>query len=154
MKRIALAVTGAAIVGVVGCTHAAAPAAAPAGHESTRVPVSCAHQYRTWETGPGKGILPTISAVAKASTVGDHQVLATALKAAKPAVGRGTRYPVPACADQRGYWDVLMMHVNAAVTGKSSTSAVRAALQGVPKIEVQLTTEIKSAVSRLPARCS
>lgn len=154
MKRIALMAAGVAVAGVAACTHAAAPAAAPAVHGATRAPVSCAHQYRAWETGPGKGIIPAISAVAGARTAGDPGVLTAALKAAKPAVARGARNPVPACADPRGYWDVLMMHVNAAVTSKDSASSTRAALQGVPKIKDQLTAEIKSVVSRLPVRRS
>lgn len=146
MKRIALVAVGAAVVGLAACTHAAAPAA----HDSARAPVSCAHRYQTWEAGPGKGVIPTISAVAGVSTAGDPQRLTAELKAARATTARGARYPVPACADPRGYWDVLMMHVNAAVTGKSSASAARAALQGVPGIENQLIAEIKSAVSRLP----
>jgi hypothetical protein len=38
---------------------------------------------------------------------------------------------------------VLLMHVNAAVAGKGATSSVRAALNGVPKIEQELTTEVR-----------
>lgn len=154
MKRIAFFVAGAVVAGVAGCTHAAAPAAAPAGHGTTRIPVSCARQYQAWEAGPGKGVIPAIRAVAGAGTGKDPQVLTAALKAVKPAVARGARHPVPACADPRGYWEVLLMHVNAAVTTRSSAPAVRAALKGVPWIEDQLTTEIKSVVSRLPARRS
>ena len=153
MKRIALVAVAAAVAGMAACTHAA-PAAAPAGLGGARVPVSCAHRYQAWEAGPGKGVIPAIGAVGKAGTTGNSQALSAALNAARPAVARGTRSPVPACADPRGYWDVLMMHVNAAVTSKGSASSTRPALQDVPKIKDQLTAEITSVVSRLPVRCS
>ncbi|MBO0769680.1 MAG: hypothetical protein J2O48_13435 [Solirubrobacterales bacterium] len=145
---------GTAVVGVVACTHTAAPKAASPGHGGTRVPVSCARQYRAWEAGPGKGIIPALNAVAGAEISRDSRALTVALKAAKPAVARGARSPVPACADPGGYWDVLMMHVNAAVTSENSASSTRAALEGVPKIKAQLTAELKSVVSRLPPRRS
>ena len=36
------------------------------------------------------------------------------------------------------------MHVNAAVAAKVSVSSARAAMKGVPKIENELTTELKA----------
>src|SRR5215470_10651220 len=147
MKRIVLAAAAAAVVGMAACSHSAAPAtpaapaAAPASHGPASVPVSCGQQYRAWEHGPGKGLIDAIHAVSVAGTVGDPQVLTVALEKARPAVASGARHPVPACADPRGYWNVLLMHVNAAVASKASASSVRAAMQDVPKIENQLTAE-------------
>jgi hypothetical protein len=77
---------------------------------------------------------------------GHHQILTTALKKAEPVIARATRYPVPSCADPRGYWTVLLMHVNAAATGKSSASAEQAAVRGVPEVEQELTAELKATV--------
>jgi hypothetical protein len=71
-------------------------------------------------------------------------VLTVALKKARPAVARAARYPVPACADPRGYWSVLLMHVNAAMASTGSASSVRAAMKDVPKIENELTAEIQA----------
>ena len=73
-------------------------------------------------------------------------MLTTTLKKARPAVVRAARYPVPACADPRGYWNVLLMHVNAAVGSTRSASSARAAMKGVPAIEKQLTAELKAIV--------
>jgi len=146
VKRIALAAAGAAVMGLAACSHSAAPAApaaAPASHGSVSVPVSCGQQYRAWEQGPGKGLIAAIHAVSVAGTAGDPQVLTVALTNAGPAVARGARHPVPACADPRGYWNVLLMHVNAAVASKASASSVRAAMQDVPKLENELTAELK-----------
>ena len=146
VKRIALAAAGAAVMRLAACSHSAAPAApaaAPASHGSVSVPVSCGQQYRAWEQGPGKGLIAAIHAVSVAGTAGDPQVLTVALTNAGPAVARGARHPVPACADPRGYWNVLLMHVNAAVASKASASNVRAAMQDVPKLESELTAELK-----------
>lgn len=147
MKFIALAAAGAAVIGVAACSHSAAPAApaaAAASHGTVAVPVSCGQQYQAWERGPGKGLIATIHAVSVAGTAGDSQMLTIALQKARPAVATGARHPVPACADPRGYWNVLLMHVNAAVASKSSASSVRAAMQDVPKLDNELTAELRA----------
>ena len=110
------------------------------------MPVSCAQQYQTWEHGRGTGLVATLHAVSVASTAGNPEMLTTTLKKARPDVVRATRYPVPACADPRGYWDVLLMHVNAAAGSKGSASGARAALKGVPAIEKKLTAELHAVV--------
>ena len=145
MKCLALAAAGAAVIGLTACSHSTAPTAAPSGNGSgTPIPpVSCSQQYRTWTHGQGKGLIAALSAVSSAAAAGDTQVLTAALEKAKPAVARAASHPVPACADPRGYWEVLLMHVNAAVASKGSASSVRAALEDVPKIEHKLITEVK-----------
>jgi hypothetical protein len=148
MKRLALAAAGAAIVGLAACSHSAAPTAGSATHRTVTpaVPVSCGQQYRTWAHGHGKGLIAALHAVSVASTVGNAQVLTAALKKAGSAVARGARHPIPACADPMGYWNVLLMHVNAAVTSTASkgfASSVRAAVKDVPRIEHKLTAELK-----------
>ena len=146
MKRIILAAVGAAVAGLTACSNTAAPAtpaAASASHGSVRVPVSCSQQYNTWEHGQGKGLVSALHAVSSAETAGDTQVLMTTLNQTRPAIARATSHPVPACADPRGYWDVLLMHVTAAASTKSSASSVQAAMKGVPEIEHQLTAELK-----------
>jgi hypothetical protein len=69
-------------------------------------------------------------------------MLTVALKKARPVMAVAARHPVPACADPRGYWTVLLMHVSAATAGTSSPSSVRAAVKGVPKIERKLMGEV------------
>jgi hypothetical protein len=141
LKRtiFAAAAAGAAVLGLTACSGGGAPAAAPG---NAPVPVSCAQQYQAWEHGPGTGLVSTLHAVSVASTAGNAKELTATLKKAKPAVARAAKNPVPACADPRGYWGVLLMHVNAAVGSKVSASSARAALKGVPAIEKELTTEL------------
>ena len=147
MKRITLAAAGAAVVGLTACSNTAAPAAAPASHGTAsvaRTPVSCSQQYHVWQRGQGQGLIAALHAVSVAGTARDPQALTVALKKARPVVAKATHHPIPACADPRGYWDVLLMHVNAAVASRHSPSSVRAAMKGVPKITHELTAEVKS----------
>jgi hypothetical protein len=141
LKRIVLAAAGAAVLGLTACSGGGAPAVAPG---NAPVPVSCAQQYQTWAHGQGTGLVAAMHAVSVASTAGDTKVLTVALKKAKPDVVRATRYPVPACADPRGYWSVLLMHMNAAVGSKGSASSARAALKGVPTIDKKLAAELRA----------
>jgi hypothetical protein len=150
LKRIIIAAVGAAVAGLTACSSTAAPtapvaasAAASASHGSVRVPVSCSQQYNSWEQGQGKGLIAALDSVSSAETAGDTQVLMATLSNARPTIARAARHPVPACADPRGYWDVLLMHVTAAAATKGSASSVQAAMKGVPEIEHQLTAELK-----------
>jgi hypothetical protein len=144
LKRIIAVVAVAAAAGLTACTHAAAPAAVPASQPSVRVPVSCSQQYNTWNRGQGKGLIAAFDAVSSAGTAGDTKVLTATLKKTRPAVSQAARHPVPACADPRGYWDVLLRHVAAAAASTGSASSMRAAMKGVPQIEHQLTAELKA----------
>jgi hypothetical protein len=143
LKRLVLAAVGAAVIGLTACSGGGAPAAAPG---NAPVPVSCAQRYQTWEHGEGAGLVATLHTISLASTAGNTKVLTATLIKARPDVARAARYPLPACADPRGYWSVLLMHVNAAVGSKGPASSVRAALKGVPAIEKELTAELRAVV--------
>jgi hypothetical protein len=145
LKRFALAAAGAAVIGLTACSQSAAPAAAPAspGSATPSPPVSCGQQYHAWKHGPGKGLMAALKAVSSAETAGGTAVLTAALTKARPAVARAASHPMPACADRRGYWDVLLMHVNAAVASKGSVSSARAAMKDVPEINDKLIAEIR-----------
>jgi hypothetical protein len=146
LKRI-IAVVAVAAAGLAACTHPAAPAApaaTSAGHPSVRVPVSCRQQYNTWNHGQGKGLVAALDSDSSAETAGDTRVLTATLKNTRPAISRAARHPVPACADPRGYWDVLLRHVTAAAASTGSASSMRAAMKGVPEIEYQLSAELKA----------
>ena len=155
MKRLALAITGAAVAGLAtACTHTATPSAAHASQAtssataaspSTTPSVSaadCRQQYDTWKQGPGKGLVAALTAVGSAGTQGNTQQLTTALKQAQPAVARAAKSPVPACADPKGYWEVVLMHVNAAASSTGSAASLQAAMKGVPQLTNQLVAEL------------
>jgi hypothetical protein len=147
MKALAIVTVGAAVIGLTACSHSTTPKAAPTsrgtGTGTAIAPVSCSQQYRTWNNGEGKGVMEALNAVTSAATARDAKALTAALHQATPAVAKAARHPIPACADPSGYWSVLLMHVNAAVSSKASASNVHAALQDVPKIHNKLVDEVK-----------
>jgi hypothetical protein len=153
LKRVVVATAGAVVVGLAACSHATAPATAAGSHGTSSargnggssVPVSCSQRYQVWVNGAGKGLLVTLHALSAADAAGDSQALTVALNKARPAVAGAALDPVPACADPRGYWNVLLMHVSAAAGGKGSAPGVRAALKDVPAIERELTAELNGA---------
>jgi len=107
------------------------------------VPVNCKQQYDAWKQGPGKGLVAALSAVGSAGQAGDIHVLTAVLKRTSPALTRAARYPMPACADPKGYWTVLLMHVNAAAASTGSASTLTAAMKGVPTLTRELNAELK-----------
>jgi hypothetical protein len=152
MNRLTLAAAAvAAAAGLTACSHPTSTHASTSAHgsgHSTAVaiaPVSCSQQYRAWSQHEGKGVMDALGAVTTAASSRHHQATAV-LKNAAPAVAKAAKHPIPACADPRGYWSVLLMHVDAAVSGKGSASSKLAAMQDVPKIHQQLLAEVKQAV--------
>lgn len=109
---------------------------------TAHVSAKCRRQYDSWQQSPGKGLVAALSA---AGAAGDAQQVTAALGGTRPVVARAARYPVPACADPKGYWDVLLMHLSAAATSKGSASGFRAAMNGASQITQELTTELKGA---------
>jgi hypothetical protein len=143
MRQLAHLAAGAAVIGLTACSGSSAPSAGSATH----APISCEQLYHRWTQGEGKGVMDALHGVSSAVSTGDDQVLNAALRHAKPAVAQAARHPIPACADPRGYWDVVLMHVNAATAGHTSSASARAALRDVPKIHRQLLAEVKKAAS-------
>ena len=139
-----------ATAGPASTASPSASAAGPSRHAATGAPTAamaatCKQRYDAWQQGPGNGLVAALNAVGAAETAGNAQALTAALKQAAPAVAKAARNPLPSCADPKGYWEVLLMHVNAAVAGKSSAAGVQAAMKDVPGIEHALTTELKAS---------
>lgn len=152
MKPLALLATAAAAVaGLAACSHAAAPSAAHVSRKTVvhaAVLVNCPREYDTWKQGPAGKLTGTLDSVTEANVAGNMAALAAALKKAGPAVTAAARYPMPACADPKGYWIALMMHVNAAASlhAAPGSASVRLALKGVGKLEHELSAELKTTV--------
>jgi hypothetical protein len=149
MKGIALAAASSAVLALTtGCTHNQAPKVTSARSSTTVViaPVSCRQQYSTWAKAGGTAAIHALDAVTSATTDQDRHRLRGALKRAQPILTRAAQHPIPACADARGYWPVLLMHVSAASASTDSSPTVKAALQDVPAIHQHLRDEVKQSV--------
>ncbi len=157
MKRLALAAVGAAVAGMTACSHvvpSAAPTSRPAVTTSPAVtsspaathsvaPADCKRLYDTWKQGAGKELVAELNAISSAETAGNVHVLVTALKRAEPVLTRASRYPLPACADPKAYWTVLLMHVTAAAASIRSAASVQAVMKSVPQLTRELNAELK-----------
>jgi len=158
MKPIALAAAAAGVlVTLTGCSQGAATSAAPASSadathaaaSNAAARVTCLHRYDAWMRGPVRYLLAALNAIGSASSGGDITARKAALKNAKPAVASAARSPIPACADPKGYWTAMVMHVNAAAGSASSASgraSIMVALKGMPELEGELSTELTRTV--------
>jgi hypothetical protein len=151
MKALALpAAAASALIALAACSSPAPSATAHVRHVTDThraVLVNCPKEYAAWKLGPGKKVVGALDAVDSANTAGDVPALRAALKQAGSEVTKAARFPIPACADPKGYWTALLMHVNAAAESKgpqSGVASIALALAGVPKIEHELNTELKS----------
>jgi hypothetical protein len=150
MKPLALSAAAGALIALAACSSHASPVAAPVHRVIDTHPavlVNCPKEYDAWRQGPAKTLVGALDAVDSASAAGDTSALEAALKQATPAVDKAARYPIPACADPKGYWLALLMHVNAAAStggSGSGSSSIRLAMRGVPRIEHELKAELKA----------
>jgi|SRR5580698_3301178 hypothetical protein len=150
MKPLALLAAAGALTALAACSsHTSTTAATKHRTVDTHpaVLVNCPKEYEAWTRGPARDLLSALNAVDSANATGDTSALVVALKQTTPAVDKAARSPMPACADPKGYWTALLMHVNAAAsTGASGArpASVTVAMKGVPKIERELRTELKT----------
>jgi hypothetical protein len=160
--KCSAALLAAAIALVTGCGATAPPPASQAGASASTTPSasaaastppSCHQQYKTWQDGParplGKQIVPALKKVDTAATSEDIPELNSALKAAGDIARRLTAYPMPACADPKGYWTKMLRYLQAAGDNASTSSGLAglitamAPLEKVPAVENKLEAEIK-----------
>ena len=120
---------------------------------------SCLQQYRVWGTGPehaaGENLTAALNRLQAASSASDIPATSAALKRAGMAARTLEHYPIPACADPKGYWHAVLLRIEAAAdhTGVSNGQAALAlageALRRLPVLERKLATELKGTVPAL-----
>lgn len=157
MKPLAvLAAAAGATAILAGCTTTSGTSAAQSGTSASPsstatahhgvAAIACPKSYGAWKNGPGKEVIAAVNAVVTVSSGGDLQAQEAALRKAAPAVDAAGSHPIPACADPKGYWDALMLHVNAAAESLKSatgTTSLKLALKDVPQLERDLKAEVK-----------
>lgn len=143
--RAALATALTAVsAGAVAC-------GAPSG--ATAKPQTCPQQFAAWKNGaanaPGKRLENESAAVSKSND--DIPVMVSALKAmgADAAVLQG--YPMPGCADPKGYWPQYLADIKAAgdnagsASGFSGLLLAEAPLKNIKTLQAKLSAELKAA---------
>ncbi len=161
MKAPAGLASAAAVAMLAGRGTAATPgasgtgstsAAAAATHSSAQP--SCHQQYRAWKYGParpfGKQIVPALNNVQAAAGIEDIPRLDKALKNAGNIARRLAAYPMPGCADPKGYWAQMLGYLQAAGDNASTSSGfaglllAMAPLQKIKAVESKLAAELKT----------
>jgi hypothetical protein len=113
---------------------------------------TCKQQYDAWKTGPARTRADSIEAdlnkVQSAANAEDVPRLNSALKAAGRDAAALDAYPMPACADPKGYWAQILGYVQAAgdnagtSSGLSGLILAMAPLQKIQGVQAKLTAEL------------
>ena len=140
---------------LTGCSSAAnSTSAAPPAKASRTSRLACKQRYLAWKNGPAKSAAERFSAAqtalsAAGSKENNASGIATAAKAEGQAAARLDAFPVPACADPRGYLAAVLTDVRTAAakaataSGLSSLVTALAPLKTVPGLESDFTAELK-----------
>jgi hypothetical protein len=128
----------------------ATSAGTPVAHTAAQ---TCKQQYDTWKTGPAKAGASKIDAALKkvgsAASAENVPELNSALKAAGGDAQALEAYPMPSCADPKGYWAQMLGYIQAAGANAGTSSGLpglmlaMAPLQKVTGVEAKLTAELR-----------
>jgi hypothetical protein len=162
MARIAPAVACAAMIAALaGCGSSSPPPAAggtpsagPSAHQAAAQ--TCKQQFETWKASGVQTIVngPLKTDLRKVEAAGSDEDLVT-LKSGLVAVGKDAArlaaYPMPNCADPKGYWGKMLGLLKAAGDNVSTGSGLgalilaEAPLQKIPAVQAKLSAELKKA---------
>jgi hypothetical protein len=153
-----LALAAAAAIALAGCgSHAAA--SSPTGRASVAAAPTCRQQYETWKhdtaaKAVGKRLVAALRAVQSAGGAEDFPRLESSLKQAGAPAAKLAGFPMPKCADPKGYWAGVLTRVRAASDNVKSSSGLASImlaevpLKGLPKIEKKLDRELNRTVGK------
>ena len=136
-------------------SHSATTAASSSPPASTvaGTTAACAQQYHAWQNGPAHSAIIKFEAaqqvLANDSSSGKPALIAAALNILGQAADALARFPLPPCADPRGYFATLLSQV-VTVSGEVGPDATLADLQqavsqlgSVFSLESDFTAEVK-----------
>ena len=120
----------------------------------------CLLQYRLWASRPahaaGDNLTAALNGLAAASEASDIPTIGVTLKRAGTAARALEHYPIPGCADPKGYWHAVLQQIEAGAADSAGTSDGQKTLtiaQGVmkqmPVLERKLATELQVTIPDL-----
>jgi hypothetical protein len=144
----------------------AGPSRSPAASAGTGVgpPASaaapeCLVQYRLWASGPahaaGDNLTAALNGLAAASAASDIPTISADLKRAGTAARALERYPIPGCADPRGYWHAVLQQIEGAANsagtsnGQETLTIAQGVMKQMPVLERKLATELQVTIPDL-----
>jgi hypothetical protein len=162
MPRKVLSAVGALAAGLTlmacgsgGSSAASAPSAPPPSAPAS----SCLQQYRSWNVGPahavGENLVAALNALQAASSASDVTSTGAALTNAATAARALGHYPIPSCADPKGYWRAVLVRIQAAAESAGSSKghqtlvAAKGALKDMPALDLKLVNELRQTVPGL-----
>jgi hypothetical protein len=131
----------------------------PASSASSAPPQSCLQQYRSWNAGPshaaGENLVAALNGLEAVTVTSDANGTGAALKRAATAAASLGHYPIPACADPKGYWRAVLVRIQAAAkaggtpNGQGTVAAAKAALKDMPALDLKLADELRQTIPGL-----
>ena len=128
------------------------------GGAAASTPRSCLQQYRSWNAGPahaaGENLVAALNGVEAANAALKNSTTNAALKRAGAAATVLARYPIPNCADPKGYWRAVLVQIQAAAhnargSGQGALVAAAVVLHNMPALDLKLASELKQTVPGL-----
>jgi hypothetical protein len=136
-----------------------APAAAGVGPPASAAAPGCLLQYRLWASGPahatGDNLTAALNGLAAASAASDIPTIGADLKRAGTAARALEHYPIPGCADPKGYWHAVLQQIEGAASSAGSSSGqetltiARGVMKQMPVLERKLATELQVTIPDL-----
>ena len=138
---------------------ATAPARASAGPVASAASPGCLLQYRLWASGPehaaGDNLTAALNGLAAASAASDVATASAALKRAGTAARALEHYPIPSCADPKGYWHAVLQQIEGAANGAGASNGqktltiAQGVMKQMPVLERKLAAELQVTIPDL-----
>jgi dihydrodipicolinate synthase/N-acetylneuraminate lyase len=121
-------------------------------------PRPCLQQYNSWNAGPahaaGENLVAALNGVEAANAALTNSTTNAALKRAGTAATTLARYPIPKCADPKGYWRAVIVQIqtaahNASTSGQGALVAAAVVLHNMPALDLKLANELKQTIPGL-----
>jgi hypothetical protein len=141
-------------------TASARPSVSPVASAASP---GCLLQYRLWASGPahaaGDNLTAALNGLAAASAASDVATASTALKSAGTAARALEHYPIPSCADPKGYWHAVLQQIEGAASsgannagtsqGQGALTIAQGVMKQMPELERKLASELQVTIPDL-----
>ena len=143
-----------------GPTSSPTPSAGTAvGPPASAAAPGCLLQYRLWASGPahaaGDNLTAALNGLAAASEASDIPTIGVTLQRAGTAARALEHYPIPGCADPKGYWHAVLQQIAGAASnagtsqGQDSLTIAQGVMKQMPALERKLATELQATIPDL-----
>ena len=141
-------------------TASARPSVSPVASAASP---GCLLQYRLWASGPahaaGDNLTAALNGLAAASAASEVATASAALKRAGTAARALEHYPIPSCADPKGYWHAVLQQIEGAASsaansagtsqGQGALTIAQGVMKQMPELERKLATELQVTIPDL-----